>query len=43
MKFNELYNYEDLIVKDFFNRYTYPYECLGKIKDFIINLGKTLD
>lgn len=43
MKFNELYNYEELIVKDFFDRYTYPYECLSDIKSFIIEMGKKLD
>lgn len=38
----ELYTLEETIVKDIFDGITYPWEALPKIKDFIIELGKSL-
>lgn len=43
MRFSELFNYENLVLKDFFSKYNYPYECLNDIGDFIIETGKGLD
>jgi len=37
-----LYTLEETIAKDIFEGVTYPWEVLPKIKDFIIELGKTL-
>lgn len=42
MNFKELYNYDELLVKDFFNKYNYPFECLNDINNFIIELGNSL-
>lgn len=42
MNFKELYNYDELLVKDFFNKYHYPFECLNDINNFIIELGNSL-
>lgn len=42
MNFSELYDYDGLLVKEFFNRYNYPFECLNNIEDFIIELGNSL-
>lgn len=43
MRIKELYDYNDLLVKDFFDNYYYPYQVLPNIKDFIIELGNKLD
>ncbi len=37
-----LYTLEETIAKDIFEGVTYPWEVLGKIKDFIVALGETL-
>lgn len=38
-----LYDYSKTIAKPLFESVEYPWEALPKIKDFIIELGKTLD
>ena len=38
-----LYNLNETIAKDLLESVTYPWEALPKIKDFIIELGNTLD
>lgn len=40
---NDLYTLEETIAADLFEGATYPWEVLPKIKDFIIDLGNTLD
>lgn len=42
MKFDELYNCENLEIKSFFSKYNYPFECLNDIGNFIIEVGKNL-
>lgn len=39
----ELFNLDETIARDIFNGVTYPWEVLGKIKDFIYELSKKLD
>ena len=41
-KINELFNLELSPLKEFFNRYIYPYEVLPNIHDFIIEYGNKL-
>ena len=43
MKFNDLFECENLLLKDFFSNYNYPFECLEDINSFIIEVGKKLD
>lgn len=38
-----LYNLDETIAKDIFEGCLYPWEVLSKIKDFIINLGESLN
>lgn len=40
---HQLYNLEETIASDIFADVTYPWEVLPKIKDFIVELGNTLD
>ena len=40
---HQLYNLEETIAADIFKGVTYPWEVLPKIKDFIVELGNTLD
>lgn len=40
---HQLYNLEETIAADIFKNVTYPWEVLPKIKDFIVELGNTLD
>ena len=42
IEINDLYDLEQTISKDIFEGVTYPWEVLPKIKDFIIELGKSL-
>ena len=42
IKIEELFNLENTIAKDLFEGKTYPWEVLADIKNFIIELGKTL-
>ena len=37
-----MYSLDETIAKEIFNEVSYPWEVLPKIKDFIIELGKTL-
>ena len=43
MKIMDLYDIEKTIAKELFNDVTYPWECLPKIHNFILELGKKLD
>ena len=43
MKINELYDLNHTKAKDYLSKYEYPWEALASIKDFIIELGKSLD
>lgn len=40
---SKLYSLDETIAKKLFDGLTYPWEALPKIKDFIIELGNTLD
>ena len=42
-KIKNLYNLDETIAKDIFKDCTYPWEVLPKIKEFILELGKTLN
>lgn len=42
VKINELYDLEKTIAKNVFDGAIYPWEVLGKIKEYIIELGNTL-
>ena len=42
-KICNLYNLEETIAKELLEKYTYPWEVLPNINDFIIELGKKLD
>ena len=42
-KICNLYNLEETIAKELLEKYTYPWEALPNINDFIIELGKKLD
>ena len=42
LEINNLYDLTQTIAKDIFEGLTYPWEALPKIKDFIIELGKSL-
>lgn len=43
VKITDLYSLEHTIAKDYLNRFTYPWEALKGISDFIIELGKSLN
>ena len=43
MKIKELYDLNHTLAKDYLSKYEYPWEALASIKDFIIELGKSLD
>ncbi|MCR5540828.1 MAG: UDP-N-acetylglucosamine pyrophosphorylase [Ruminococcus sp.] len=40
---NDLYDLEHTLAKDYLSKFTYPWEALSGIKDFILELGKNLD
>ncbi len=42
-KINDLYDLNHTLAKDYLNKFTYPWEALKDIKEYIIELGKTLD
>ena len=42
-KISDLYDLEHTLAKDYLSKFTYPWEALSSIKDFILELGKTLD
>ena len=42
LQISSLYTLEETIAVDLFDGVTYPWEVLPKIKDFIVELGKTL-
>ncbi len=41
-KIVNLYNLDETIAKDLMSKYTYPWEVLAHIEEYIIELGKTL-
>ncbi len=43
MKIKELYDLNHTKAKDYLSKYEYPWEVLASIKDFILELGKSLD
>ena len=43
LEIKELYDLDHTLAKDYLSQFTYPWEALKGIKDFIISLGKTLD
>ena len=43
LKISELYSLEHTIAAEIFEGKTYPWEILGNLKNFIIQLGETLD
>ena len=43
MEIKQLYNLEETIAKDLLIKEKYPWECLPKISEFIMNLGEKLD
>ena len=40
---SDLYDLDHTLAKDYLRKITYPWEALSGIKDFILELGKTLD
>ncbi len=40
---SDLYDLEHTLAKEYLSKFTYPWEALSGIKDFILELGKTLD
>ena len=40
---NEMYDLEHTLARDYLKQFTYPWEALKGIKDFIITLGNSLD
>lgn len=42
IKIRDLYNLEKTIAKELFNEEEYPWEVLDKIKEYILQIGKTL-
>lgn len=42
-KITDLYDLDHTLAKDYLSKFTYPWEALSGIKDFILELGKTLD
>ena len=40
---SNLYDLDHTLAKDYLSKFTYPWEALSGIKDFIFELGKTLD
>ena len=40
---HDLYDLDHTLAKDYLAQFTYPWEALKGIKDFIIALGETLD
>ena len=43
IKIKDLYTLDETIAKDFLSNFEYPWEALPHIKDYIIELGNTLD
>ena len=39
----DLYDLDHTLAKDYLEQFTYPWEALKGIKDFILQLGPTLD
>lgn len=42
-KISDLYDLDHTLAKDYLSKFAYPWEALSGIKDFILELGKTLD
>lgn len=43
MKTNELFSLQNTLASELLKESVYPWECLSKIKDFIISIGEKLD
>lgn len=43
IEIKELYDLEHTLAKDYLSQFTYPWEALKEIKEFILQLGPTLD
>ena len=43
IKINDLFDLDHTLARDYLNQFTYPWEALKGIKDFILSLGPTLD
>ena len=43
IKIKDLYTLDETIAKDFLSKFEYPWEALPHVKDYIIELGNTLD
>ena len=43
METKDLYNLEETIAKELLQKEKYPWECLPKINDYILELGEKLD
>lgn len=43
LEIKDLYDLDHTLAKDYLSSFTYPWQALKGIKDFIIELGKTLD
>ena len=43
IKIVDLYDLDHTLAKDYLNKFEYPWQALSGIKEFIINLGKTLN
>ena len=43
IKIKDLYTLDETIAKEFLERFEYPWEALPHIKEFIIELGNTLN
>ena len=43
IKIIDLYDLDHTLAKDYLNKFEYPWQALSGIKEFIINLGKTLN
>ena len=42
-KITNLYNLDETIAKEYLSQFTYPWEALAGISDFIKEIGPTLD
>lgn len=42
IKINDLYDLKHTLAKDYLNKYVYPWDALKGIKEYILELGKTL-
>ena len=43
LEIKDLYDLDHTLAKDYLNKFQYPWEALKGIKDFVVELGKSLD